>query len=66
MRLALDPACPEPAEFLGHRLVTEIQSHSPGRPIQFEARDRQPALLEAAQQAGFRPLAAMHSLGLKL
>ncbi len=66
MRLTLDPACPEAASFLVWRLAGEIQRYSPGRPIHFEAKDWQPALLDAAQRAGFRLLAEMHSLGRKL
>lgn len=63
--IELDPAHPGLAPFLIAHAINTIQSLSPGRRIEFEFQNWQPALIQAAQALGCKKRMGAHRMGLK-
>ncbi len=66
LEINLDPAHPELAEFLVRHALSTIQKASPGRRIEIEARDWQPALSQAFEALGCKRRLSFHKMGLFL
>ena len=63
--LTLDPEHPELAPFLVAHAISTIQAISPGRRIEFELDQWQPALIQAAEAFGCKKRMGAHRMGLK-
>ncbi|OIN89861.1 MAG: hypothetical protein AUJ21_09105 [Anaerolineae bacterium CG1_02_58_13] len=61
----LDPAHPELAQFMLAHAISTIQAASPGRRIEFNFSDWQPALFQAAEAFGVKKRFGSHRMGLK-
>lgn len=61
----LDPAYPELAHFMLAHAISTIQTVSPGRRIEFEFENWQPALFQAAESLGCKKRFGAHRMGLK-
>jgi hypothetical protein len=61
----LDPSHSEAARFSLTHAITIIQAISPGRRIEFEFKDWQPALLQSALSLGAKKRYGAHRMGLK-
>lgn len=62
----LDPAHPELADFLTRHALSTVQRASPGRRIEIETRDWQPALSQAFEALGCKKRLSFHKMGLLL
>jgi ribosomal protein S18 acetylase RimI-like enzyme len=63
--ISLDPAYPELAQFMLAHAISTIQAASPGRRIEFDFSDWQPALFQAAESFGVKKRFGAHRMGLK-
>jgi len=59
----LDPNCPELASYLVSYMLSKVLAVSPDKFIEFNVPDWQPALLDAAKEAGFELRAKLLTLG---
>lgn len=66
IRVFLDPACPELADYLVAYHVERAAKRAPGRRIDFFIPDWMTAVIDAAERYGFRKRIHYHNLGLTL
>lgn len=66
IRISLDPAHADPAAFLVRATLRGVLDAGPGRRVNFSVAHWQPALLAAAEDAGFARPYDQHTLGLLL
>jgi ribosomal protein S18 acetylase RimI-like enzyme len=66
IRVVLDPACPELADYLVARHLERAMARGPGRRVDFFIPDWMSAVIESAERFGFTRRLHYHSLGLTL
>lgn len=66
LHVTLDPACPDLAAPLVNALLGQVLHLAPGRRVEFEVPTWQPALIAAAEAAGFTCRCEMRRMGLLL